>query len=72
MHISYFPVAVIKDCDQKQLKKAFTLAYSSRGVKVHHGREAYQQVTGMSAGAGSREFTLSSASISRDSGLEVK
>lgn len=42
---SYF--SVIKHNDQKQLiegKASFTLAYGPRGMRVHYGEEAWQEV----------------------------
>lgn len=33
-------------------QKEFILVGHSRGVRVHHGREVWQQVVGMTTGAG--------------------
>lgn len=46
--VGYFSIAVIKTHGQKQLRKReFGLVYSSRGIKIRHGRvEAWQQATG--------------------------
>lgn len=42
---SSFSGDVIKHLDQKQLiEEEFILAYSSRGIKIYHAREALQQV----------------------------
>lgn len=42
--LSYFSVAVVKDrCQGNLNKNAFTWAYRSRGIGVHHGREAWRR-----------------------------
>lgn len=42
---------MVKDHDNATYR--FTLAYGSRGTRIHHGREALQQAAGMATGAGS-------------------
>lgn len=44
-------------CQGSLQKNAFTWAYRSRGLRVHHGREAWQQIAGRLTGAGSRGLT---------------
>lgn len=40
----------------KLQKKEYMFIYHSRGIKVNHGREAWQQATGMQVGIGSRKY----------------
>lgn len=43
-----------KYCDQGQLeKKGFILPYGSRGMRIYHGGESWQQVVVMALGEGS-------------------
>lgn len=53
--LSDFFVAVVKHPHQRQLmgQKELVWASHSRGLRVHHGREAWQKTAGMVIGAGS-------------------
>lgn len=64
--LSYFSVSVIKYHDQGNLQKEeFMWVFSSRGMRVHLGREAWQDAAVMAAGGWDRSqpsFFLSSQS----------
>lgn len=41
---------------RENYKRKYMFIYHSRGIKVNHGREAWQQATGMHVGTGSRKY----------------
>lgn len=56
--ISFTSVAMLKHHDQGNIyKEEFIWHYGSRGRRVHHGEEAWQQAVGIVTWAGSWEFT---------------
>lgn len=44
-------------CQGRLQKNTFAWAYRSRGLRVHRGKEVWQQIAGMVTGAGSQGLT---------------